>query len=147
MLRAPTLRTRAAAAVSLVKRKHPGAVPAMINDWKKFVLDDARYRDQDPFERERSAKTLISFLAECDDPSAINALAEGLSRHNVGRRLAIIAALGSSDSFSMFGIGLNGTLNPGIVRKPPSKAVRQAIEDLLVAALKDTEEAEDVSGT
>lgn len=144
MRKAPTMRTRVAAAVGLVDRNHAEAIPAMIEEWGKLIDDSRRKRDPQADEWGDNVEPLISFLAECGQPSAIKALANNFGQHSVGRRLAIVSAFGSYN----FELTSNGEgVNPGTGVKGSSGKVRQAIETLLIGALQDTEEHLGISGS
>lgn len=146
MRKAPSMRTRVAAAVGLLDRNHAEAIPAMIEEWRKLIGDSGRKRAPRNDEWVDSVELLISFLAECGQPSAIKALTNNFDQHSVGRRLAIVSAFGSSSNFGLSSDGGEG-VNPGAGGEASSGKVRQAIVGLLIGALQDTEERLGMSGS
>ena len=134
MQAAPFLSARVAAATALLLRTNELAIPAMIREWQKMQPTD--HRD---FDDGNDPEPLIEFLASCDSPAAIRALATGLQERPVDVRLAVVSAFRDSGSFlsAVSSGGGMGLIDPDFEGKPLSAATLAEIEALLVAALAD----------
>jgi hypothetical protein len=131
---------RVAAAGALRARGDAEALPAMIGEWRRQCEgvkgDDAG-----------APGSLVQFLMSSDDPIAIHALKDGIHVWSVSSRLEIVQSLGEPENSmamaSGSGLGLNGARPPAA----PKPATLDAIEDLLIAQLSDTEERGGMTGS
>jgi hypothetical protein len=138
---APFLPARVAAAFELRARTNAAALPAMIDEWEKRPVCIGSFEEDGP-------GSLIEFLATCNDPGGIQALAEDLTSRPVDQRLQVITALGRSDSFmSSWSNGGGPVILAGDGVSITNRKAAAAIEELLVKALEDTEERTGLSGS
>lgn len=128
---APFLPARVAAATALLMRTNEMAIRAMIREWQALPPPSADDWD--------GVESLIGFLASCDSPAAIRALAAGLPERPVDVRLAVVSAFKDNDRFMSAissGSGM-GLIDPDFEGKPLSAATLAEAEALLAAALDD----------
>jgi hypothetical protein len=133
------------AAESLHKRGRPEGVAAMIAEWESRQPKRPAHQDQGTKDGERPEAGLPSvaeFLAGCGKIEAIKALAKDLCQRPVALRMTVIFSFGESLA------GGDAWHRPGERHNADdAKGVREAIVDLLVASLDDTEERTGMSGT
>jgi hypothetical protein len=140
----PDLDCRVAAARGLASHDHRESLEAMIAEWKK--LSAMRTNKGDDAIDGSAVQNLIGFLAGSGSPDAVRALSEGLQKHSVNDRLAVVSAFGPSGNVRVFSIGAGGSIKP-VEAKDGGKALADVIEDLLVRALDDSEQRMGVSAT
>ena len=131
------------AAHELLRRGRKDVVPAMIAIWDRLNTKDSH--GTSPVERMSygAIAPLIRFLADCDDPAAVEALAKHLGKQDAALRLTIVEAFDLESSSSRMPSGSASTRrSDGAVSQPP-KAVLEAIEKLLATALDDTEQCKE----
>src|SRR5262249_6438753 len=121
----PLGQPRLTAAEELHRLGRPEGLAAMITWWKKG-LDHPKLKDEDPASWSNS---IAEFPAHSGELEAIQALAKGPRKRRIDVRLTVIDAVG-------------GTPSHFTKPKPPKDPARFAVvvEDLLIAALDDTEE-------
>jgi DNA-binding GntR family transcriptional regulator len=128
----PSLHSRTVAAGLLWRRGRRDGVATMIEEWKKLKPDAEG----------KGTEGLVEFLARCGQAEAVRALGDGLARRPVDHKLAVISA------FGVTGAPLLGLPpGPGEPKPVAEKAVLDAVEELLVSALDDTDERDGVSGS
>lgn len=130
---APKLSARVTAAFALLHREQSDAVPAMIAEWKQLATRNGPIGQTVPVAGEFGM--LLTFLAECEHPSAIEALANDFKKRHVSERVAVVQALGSTPTFFS-------------IRKTPQASSKSeaAILRLLMTALEDATVHTGVSG-
>jgi hypothetical protein len=130
---------RVVAAEELLARGQSEAVPAMIDEWRRLAARSGRERHD-----ENGWHALKAFLAGSGSVEAITALAEGYRQRPVNERLSILQQFQPSEG----GRGLERWMinevpyRIDMVRDDPGPAAT-AIEQLLLAALEDTETADE----
>jgi hypothetical protein len=132
---------RLAAAEALHRRGRPEAVAAMIAEWQ-----GKRPASPKGGEEGDGLQGVVGFLAGSGKVEAIEALARGLDERAVDLRLSVVSRFGEGGHLSVVTKGGGGMLNPGS-RRDNAKAVRGAVEKVLLAALDDTEERTGMSGS
>jgi hypothetical protein len=134
----PSVACRLAAARCLHERGRPEGVAAMIAEWNR----------ERPASQEEPLESVAGFLAGCNRREAIAALAKDLRKRPVDLRLAVVSAFGESHFLGVVAAAGGAALRPGENRASRiSEPVREAIEELLIAALDDREERAGMSGT
>ncbi|HET6246357.1 MAG TPA: hypothetical protein VFE47_01565 [Tepidisphaeraceae bacterium] len=130
---------RVAAATILRARGKSIATGEMINEWIK--------RSKAVEGRDTIApESLLEFLTSSNDLAAIHALKDQIGVWPVSSRLAIVESLGRSENFMAVSSGSGPNLSAAVAVKR-SQATLDAIEDLLIAELDDTEERVGMSGS
>jgi hypothetical protein len=145
MRQGPQLASRAASAKNLLARGEVATVvPAMISEWKNGAEDLRTPRSQ----MTRGEADMIKVLATCGSVDAISVLSRDFESLSIERRKMIISELNIGESLfsnSLFYFDEE----PELVSKTanPTPESLAAIEQLLVQAMTDTEEAEGASVT
>lgn len=130
MKNGPSLVRRVTAADELFKRKHPAALPAMLQEWQRVL---------DGYKKKASADSdlywLIEFLAGSRNKSAIQALAKDFHRHAPSDRVWILQMFDRHEGIF--------AENPGSVLRPDEpegipKEIREPVEKLIATALPDS---------
>jgi hypothetical protein len=114
---------RATAARALLERKDKGAVPAMIDEWRRWQ-PVTRW----PESSLAVPDALIAFLVQCGDPAGVRALAEKFSTLSPTYKESVLGAAA----------GWRGPQQPDPNVFPPK--VEAALEELLIHALDDRTE-------
>src|SRR5262249_55503082 len=135
---------RLVAARSLHRRGRREGLAAMIAEWQGQRPKRQPKPGEKPTEVEGPEASLVSvaeFLAASGKAEVIQVLAKNLRKRSVHLRMAVVSLFGESERMTMVSSGGGGLLQPGekSARDNP-KAVRDAIEQLLVDELDDTEE-------
>ena len=82
---------RVTAARALIRREHPGALPAMIDEWRRLLNMQNAPNDLGHVD---GVNALVGLLASSGSATAVRALAEGLSKQSVEVKLNIVSAFG-----------------------------------------------------
>jgi hypothetical protein len=143
MKQGATLGLRVAAARELLRHLRPESVTAMLDEWKK--LSTSR-KDGNAYDDGFDVERLIEFLAGSGSTEAIGVLAEGMRKRPVDVKVAIIEDINSQSNWNLFTSVEGGPL-AAAGGNSNNESLRMAVEDLLVAALDDTERHMGMSGS
>lgn len=142
----PFLDGRLAAARSLHERGRPEGVSAMIAEWEGRRLAPGGARPDGP-PTLADGCAVAGFLATCGKVEAIEALGKDLRRRPVDLRETVVESFAEDETLSLYSTWVEGPLAPAdAARRDPPERLRAAIEQLLIAALDDTDERVGMSG-
>jgi hypothetical protein len=121
--RGPYRSTRVAAARTLIERGRAEGVQAVMTEWNRIKWDEQEHSDE-----AQAIRDVVGCLARCGEPAAVVALSKDFSEKPRAVRAEIVAALGHERD---------------VRGRQLSPAVQQVAEELLAAALTDSDEAEE----
>lgn len=133
MKNGPFPESRVAAAWGLHRKGRPEAVAAMIREWKRMDGD--------------GDTKVVEFLIGCETLEAIRTIQNDLPKLNIGLRIYIIDTI--DDEIRRINQAIKEVHNTAQNQKLKTNgpALLQALEELLVSCLTDTEEYEGFTGT
>lgn len=130
----PSLRTRVAAAAKLLQHGRSEGIPVMCDLWTKLPAVRSTH------ERDENCLLLVPFLVGCGRADAIRVLGENLANRPVDVKYEVISAF-KAEPDPLFPAARAQPL------KPSDPNFLAAVEEVLVAALADTEEREGMSAS
>jgi hypothetical protein len=125
-LKGPFFQARVKAAEALAVRGHPDGIKALLTEWKATANKDP----EDTYDG-WALDALIRCLVHCGDPDAVRVIGAEMGQHSVSVRATIVYEVGIAEK------------DPR--DKPLTEAVSNAIEDLLIQAMKDLEQTNSYS--